>query len=272
MCFVWSFEMWTGLVTSWTQLSLWFLLFPRKQPSPPPGWSDSGSGCYHLHFYFQLVCFDVWISLVLVFPLRVKCCISSTSKEESTFHHFFFPISVPAFIFSKEKDRGAADVKRKDDWGIKKATHRQFCGLSGTLTVSLIVLLQNTEMQPHSQKVLSSVPAKTFAVLHTCLFFNVIFGDTFVSVFGSMPDIVVLAHMNECRVEAWQKSQSHLFSMMACLISLWLRVWCDRAGQSGSALNPDRTYCALLQWFEKECSFSQFYLLYSWSVCFHNLW
>lgn len=106
------------------------------------------------------------------------------------------------FIFSKEKDRGAPDVKRKDDWGIKKATHRQFCGLSGTLTVSLIVLLQNTEMQPHSQNVLSSVPAKAFAVLHTCLFFSAIFGDTFVSVFGSMSDIVVLAHMNECRVKA----------------------------------------------------------------------
>lgn len=141
----------------------------------------------------------MWISLVLVFPFRVKCCISSTSKEESTFHTY---ISVPVFIFSKEKDRGAADVKRKDDWGIKKATHRQFCGLSGTLTVSLIVLQQNTEMQLHSQKVRSSVSAKAFGVLHTCLFFSGIIDDTLVSAFASMSDIVVLAHMNEYRVEA----------------------------------------------------------------------
>lgn len=91
----------------------------------------------------------MWISLVLVFPFRVKCCISSTSKEESTFHTY---ISVSVFIFSKEKDRGPADVKRKDNWGIKKATHRQFYGLSGTLTVSSIVLLQNTEMQPHAAR------------------------------------------------------------------------------------------------------------------------
>lgn len=188
---------------------------------------------------FALMCGSL---LYYVFPFRVKCCILWTSKEESTFHTY---ISVPVFIFSKEKDRGAADVKRKDDWGIKKSTHRQLCGLSGTLTVSLIVLLQNTVMQAHSQKVLKSVPAKAFAVLHPCLFFSAIFGDKFVSAFGSMSDVVILAHMNECRVESWQKSRSHLFSMLDCLISLWLRAWCDRAGQSGSALNPDRTYCAL---------------------------
>lgn len=239
MCFVWSFEMWTGLVTSWTQLSLWFLLLTKITTFSSSRMEWLWFWLLQLTFLFSacfLWCVD--LSCITVFPFRVKCCILSTSKEESTFHTY---ISVPVFIFSKGKDRGAADVKRKEDWGIKKSTHRQFCGLSGMLTVSLIVLLQNTEMQPHSQKVLSSVPTKAFAVLHPCLFFSAIFGDTFVSVFGSMSDIVVLAHMNECGVESWQKSRSHLFSMLDCLISLWLRAWCDRAGRSGSALNPDRS-------------------------------
>lgn len=210
----------------------------------------------------------MWISLVLLFPFRVKCCFSSTSKEESTLHTY---ISVSVFIFSKEKDRGAADIKRKDDWGIKKATHRQFCGLSGTLTVSLIVLLQNTEMQPCSQKVLSSVPAKAFAVLHTCLFFSAIFADTFVNAFGSMSDIVVLAHMNEFRVEAWQKSplvlHAALFDQPSAESLTWPS-WSERL-----SLEPrEDLLSSLLLWFKKECSFFQFYLLYSWSVCFHNLW
>lgn len=190
MCFVWSFEMWTGLVTSWTQLSLWFLLLSKIT-------TLSSSRMEWLWFLLLQLTF-------LLSACFLWCVI--------LFFHTY--ISVPVFIFSKEKARIGADVKRKDDWRTKKSTHRQFCGLSGTLTVSLIVVLQNTEMQPHSHKVLSFVLAKAFAVLHPCLFFSAILGNTFGRVFGSMSDIVVLAHMNECRVKSWQKSRSHLFSML----------------------------------------------------------
>lgn len=205
----------------------------------------------------------MWITLVLLFPFRVKCCVSSTSKEESTLHTY---ISVSVFIFSKEKERGAADIKRKDDWGIKKATHRQFCGLSGML----IVLLQNTEMQPRSQKVLSSVPAKAFAALHTCLFFSAIFADTFVNA-SNMSDIVVLAHMNEFRVEAWQKSPLILHAALFDQPLAGSLTWPSRSVRLSLEPRQD-LLSSLLLWFKKECSFFQFYLLYSWSVCFHNLW
>ncbi|TNM99592.1 hypothetical protein fugu_012625 [Takifugu bimaculatus] len=50
----------------------------------------------------------------------------------------FVTFLTPEKRSSKEKDRGAADVKRKDDWGIKKATHRQFCGLSDVQATSSI--------------------------------------------------------------------------------------------------------------------------------------
>lgn len=210
----------------------------------------------------------MWISLVLVFPFRVKCCISSTSKEESTFHTY---ISVSVFIFSKEKDRGAADVKRKDNWGIKKATHRQFYGLSGTLTVSSIVLLQNTEMQPHAARRFWVLFLQKALQFSTRLFFSAIFGDTFVIVFGSMSDITGTHEW----MQSWSLTEKPIPLILHAGLfdqplaeSLTWPSWSERL-----SLEPRQDLlCSLLLWFKKECSFFQFHLLYSWSVCFHNLW